>query len=320
MMDKKLLAIHQGALGDVITSFTALLFLRETYSRTDLICRQTISRMAEHLRVIDRGFALESAAFSNLFIETLDNIDMGFKNFFQAYDEIVLFSFSKMLAENLKKISGKKIIQIPPRPAPGEPIQAGRYLISWLVAEKILKKETEINCLRVHQDFRKSNFKDRKIFIHPGSGSPLKNWPLQYFFKLEKLLRESAYEPVFVLGPAEDGVSEILKKNDNRLKKQTFQLYDPVELVDTLITGCGFIGNDSGVSHLAAFLGLPTLVIFGPTDPSRWTPMGRSVKIISSSSCCDYCFETLKKGCKSMDCLTAISPRQVLEKFNMWIF
>jgi ADP-heptose:LPS heptosyltransferase len=317
MMDKKLLAIHQGALGDVVTSFTALLFLKETYSQTDLICRQTISRMAEHLRVIDRGFALESAAFSKLFIETPDNCDVRFKNFFRAYDKIVLFSFSKMLAENLKKISGEKIVQIPPRPAPGERIQVGQYLLSRLVAEKILKKETETSFLRVHQDFRKTNFKNQKIFIHPGSGSPLKNWPLQYFFKLVSLLSESAYEPVFVLGPAENKIAEILKRNDSRLKKQTFQLYDPVELVDILKTGGGFIGNDSGVSHLAAFLGLPTLVIFGPTDPSRWTPMGCSVKIINSSSCGDYCFETSQKGCKSMDCLTGITPRQVLEQFNM---
>jgi ADP-heptose:LPS heptosyltransferase len=76
MSNKKLLIIHQGALGDVVTSFTSLLLLRKTYSQIDLVCRQSIGRMAEHLKVIDRSFSLEAAAFSTLFTGKIPLISM----------------------------------------------------------------------------------------------------------------------------------------------------------------------------------------------------------------------------------------------------
>jgi len=46
------------------------------------------------------------------------------------------------------------------------------------------------------------------------------------------------------------------------------------EVAGELRTGRLFIGNDSGVTHLAAWLGLPTIALFGPTDPASWAPLG----------------------------------------------
>ena len=42
----------------------------------------------------------------------------------------------------------------------------------------------------------------------------------------------------------------------------------------------GYLGNDSGITHLAAMLGVPTLALFGPTDPLIWRPLGPSVRVI----------------------------------------
>jgi heptosyltransferase III len=318
MSNKKLLTIHQGALGDVATSFISLLLLRKTYSHIDLVCRQSIGRMAEHLKVVDRSFSLEAAAFSQLFGKQHVDLNGGLINFLRSYDDIVLFSFSGNLAENIKNASGKKIFQIPPRPEPSEKIHVGHYLISCMVEAKILKKMPENNILDIYQDFRDSDFREKKIFIHPGSGSRLKNWPIRYFLKLEKMLSFDGFETIFILGPAEDGVAEVILRNG--LSNEKFlHLFDPVELVNILKTGGAFIGNDSGVSHLAAFIGLPTLVIFGPTHPLRWCPMGRRVETISCCFDCDPCFETSKKGCESMDCLVKLSPEQARKKFNIFI-
>jgi heptosyltransferase III len=318
MPNKKLLTIHLGSLGDVVISFTSLLLLRRTYSQIDLVCRQSIGQMAEYLKVIDRNFSLEAAAFSHLYGKFSVDFDDGIIDFLMSYDDIILFSFSENLAENIKNASGRRVFKIPPRPEPSEKVHVGQYLISRMMNLKLLEDKAEDNIMDVYQDFRNLNLKEKKIFIHPGSGSHLKNWPIQNFLKLVKMLSDDGFDPFFILGPAEDGVAETILRN-GLSDEQVLQLFDPVKLVNILKTGTAFIGNDSGVSHLAAFIGLPTLVIFGPTHPLRWSPMGRKVETISCQFDCDPCFETSKRNCESMDCLTGITPEQVQHKFNMFI-
>jgi heptosyltransferase III len=320
MPNKNLLIIHQGALGDVVTSFTSILLLRERYSQIDLICRHSIGRIAENLKIIDHSFSLEAAAFSSLFGKKQEKFIDRIITFLKNYDNIILFSFSKDLTENIKHASGKKVFQIPPRPKLSEKTHVGQNLISCMVDAKLLKEKTENNFLDAHQDFRDPDFKEKKVFIHPGSGSRMKNWPIQHFLKLGKILSDDGFKTLFIVGPAEDGLAETIIKNRLSDEQQVLQLFDSVELVNILKTGGAFIGNDSGVSHLAAFIGVPTLVIFGPTQPLRWRPMGRKVEtIINSRFDCDPCFETSKKGCEFMDCLLGISPEQVRAKFYEFI-
>jgi heptosyltransferase III len=320
MPNKNLLIIHQGALGDVVTSFTSLLLLRERYSQIDLISRHSVGRIAENLKVIDRSFSLEAAAFSSLFGKKQEKFNDRIITFLKNYDNIILFSFSKDLAENIKHASGKIVFQIPPRPQPSEKFHVAQYLISCMVDAKLIKGKTENNLLDAYQDFRDPDVREKKVLIHPGSGSRMKNWPLQNFLKLGKLLSNDGFEPLFILGPAEDGVAETILKNRLSDEQQVLQLFDSVELVNILKTGRAFIGNDSGVSHLAAFIGVPTLVIFGPTQPLRWRPLGRKVEIIINNRFdCDPCFETLKRECEFMDCLLGISIEQVRTKFNEFI-
>ena len=55
----------------------------------------------------------------------------------------------------------------------------------------------------------------------------------------------------------------------------------PLTELMTQISRCrAFIGNDSGITHLAAYIGCPTTVLFGPTDPRVWGPLGRRARVI----------------------------------------
>jgi ADP-heptose:LPS heptosyltransferase len=90
--------------------------------------------------------------------------------------------------------------------------------------------------------------------IHSVSGSPKKNWPL--FDELMKRLPSARLLPT--------GRSLL-------------------ELSRYLRTASGFIGNDSGITHLAAYLGCPTIALFGPTDPRVWGPIGRRSRVIWKS-------------------------------------
>lgn len=118
------------------------------------------------------------------------------------------------------------------------------------------------------------------ILIHPGSGSPLKNWPAERFLELAARLRETGNSVRFILGEVELErwpAEEIARFDD------AAEVLRPATYVD-LLTECSrarlFIGNDSGPAHLAGIVGIPTLALFGPMSPRRWKPLGPRVQSI----------------------------------------
>jgi ADP-heptose:LPS heptosyltransferase len=107
----------------------------------------------------------------------------------------------------------------------------------------------------------------RYILLMPGSGSLAKNWPAENYLQLaQELARSTAV--LTVLGPAEDH----LEKSFPNLQVISNSALGALAGLARLSSA--FVGNDSGVSHLAAAAGARGVVIFGPTDPARWRPLG----------------------------------------------
>lgn len=102
--------------------------------------------------------------------------------------------------------------------------------------------------------------------IHPFSGSRRKNWPLEKFRQLARGLERRM--PVRWCAGEEDP-----------LLPDAHRLDDLYELARWLAQAALYIGNDSGITHLAAAVGTPVLAIFGPTDPAVWAPRGPHVRI-----------------------------------------
>ncbi len=103
--------------------------------------------------------------------------------------------------------------------------------------------------------------------IHPFSGSPRKNWPLERYRELALRLDM----PVrWCAGPEE--------QLDEAVRIDNLQ-----ELASWLSTARLYIGNDSGITHLAAAVGVPVVAIFGPTDPAVWAPRGDRVRVVSGN-------------------------------------
>jgi heptosyltransferase-3 len=106
------------------------------------------------------------------------------------------------------------------------------------------------------------------IAMHPFSGSARKNWPLENF----RALAASAPLPVhFTAGP-EGELGDAVRFED---------LY---ELALWLASARAYVGNDSGISHLAAAVGTPVVALFGPTNPHVWAPRGPRVEIAPLSA------------------------------------
>lgn len=152
------------------------------------------------------------------------------------------------------------------------------------------------------------------VVLHPGSGSKGKVWPLERFQRLAEILQERLRSKILVvLGPAEEGEAERVFEE---MDPQTFIPVKGLSLlqVASLMEGSRvFIGNDSGISHLASALGIPTITIFGPTDPEVWAPRGERVWVVRNGTPCSPCSRDRFLQCTGIDCLRGIGIDQVLE-------
>ena len=120
------------------------------------------------------------------------------------------------------------------------------------------------------------------IAVHPGSGSANKCWPAARFAALIERISGS----VLVLrGPADGAPCKELARRLGGRGNIAEAVAPGVPQLAGLIGACrAFIGNDSGVSHLAAALGVPTVAVYGRTDPAVWSPLGPAVRAVGDGT------------------------------------
>jgi heptosyltransferase III len=111
------------------------------------------------------------------------------------------------------------------------------------------------------------------VAVHHGSGSVRKNWPRERFEELAEAMRRRGWPVAWIVGPADDD-------RGPRGESQRWISLPLPELARRL-AGCRlFVGNDSGVSHLAAAVGCPTVALFGSTNAAVWAPRGPRVTVV----------------------------------------
>ncbi len=146
-----------------------------------------------------------------------------------------------------------------------------------------------------------------RVVLHPGSGSPKKNPPLKFYLNLYHLLDREGFKPTFVLGVAEENLFEELNGFE------IFFVGDVLDFAKRLKGAKAFIGNDSGFSHLASYLGIPTIAIFGPTDPRQWKPIGPKTVVIYKKLPCSPCFPSSCQRKVEKECLKLVKEEEVLK-------
>ena len=308
MPNSKLLIIHQGALGDFVLIFPAIVRLHNYYGSIDVLCQSGLGKLAKSLGLVENWYPLEAAYVATLFS---DNVDSKTKTLLTTYVKILLFSLSSELEQSICHITSKPGCRIAPKPPPHLRIHLTEFVLENLIKCKLIKKENGI-IEGIPPSIRRRRPKDSdKILLHPGAGRIRKRWSISNFLEVEAMLEADGLKPEFILGPAEEDLVDALP----RTNRTVHLLSDLTELVTLLNSAGGYIVNDSGASHLAAFLGVPTVVIFGPTDPERWKPVGRAVDIVRPELECRPCFETEAVNCEDPCCLEKITPEEVIKSF-----
>jgi ADP-heptose:LPS heptosyltransferase len=279
------LVIFPGALGDLICALPAIAAIARRYPDADLelmapseLARFAVGRIAG----VARGHSIDSREMSAMFRED-GGRDEAARAFFAGFDAIHSFFASadtKYRAALGEAAGGAEISFHPFRPEhPGH--VAAAYLRS--VGAPSENLDTSIALLEsdlasARQVLSRASLEPaRYLMILPGSGSPAKNWAARRFVELARSIAEPMRSLV-VLGPAEAALAGTFASE--KLRVESALGLPTVAALARM--SAAFVGNDSGVSHLAAAAGARGLVIFGPTDPRRWRPLGR-VRIISHS-------------------------------------
>ena len=313
MANSNLLIIHQGALGDVVLTFPAIIALRQKFNHVDILCQSQVGKLAAHLGLVEKGYPLESAYFATLFADQMDN---KIRDLLGTYARILVFSFSSGLENTINQKTDCPCLRIPPRPPAREKTHVAEFIIQTLETGGLIEAADSNDVVsswhRTEICGAGRPIATSKIIIHPGSGSIRKRWPLTNFLDLADRLEKQGLQPMFVCGPAEPDLIAEIRNRD----RQVHTFSELTDLVDGLESTSAYIGNDSGVSHLAAFLGIPTVVIFGPADPVRWKPLGSRVQIVHPELDCQPCFEIEPDNCALPVCLTDATLESVLTAFD----
>jgi heptosyltransferase-1 len=132
-------------------------------------------------------------------------------------------------------------------------------------------------CEKTLQDYSISKF----VILNPGSGWGAKTWPAERFAEVAKGLRQHSVQSVINFGPNEQGLADTVAKLSGGAAIPIS--CSVTELIALTRRASLFIGGDTGPLHLAAALRIPSVALFGPTDPSRNGPYGNASVILRSS-------------------------------------
>ena len=276
----KILVIRGGAIGDFILTLPAIAALRKQFSdaHLEVLGYPHIAQLALAGGVVDRVQSIEARALAGFFARG-GALSEDLMDYFSEFDIIVSYLFDPDLIfqTNVALCSRTQFISGPHRPKEAEKIHATKVYLKPLERLAIFGADHRPH-LRIGPRPVNSAL---RLAIHPGSGSETKNWPEKNWADLlQHLIRSTQLNLLLVGGEAEGERLHRLAAQLPPTRIQLAQSRPLPELAEELQQCIAFIGHDSGISHLAAALGLPGLILWGDTIEEIWRPPHQTVSIL----------------------------------------
>ncbi len=290
-MKRTVVMIHPGALGDVLLAVPAMRRLRTRFPghRLALCAGPEVSSLLATCDIVDDWASLQAREAASLFVESGQSA--GRWQEWLSYCDLAvgwMQDAEGRFAARLRSFGARQAIVRSPFSDDLKAIhQSDRFLeiIGEDPAESVegFSPSGASTLGPPAQEYlRQRGFSDSAtlVFIHPGSGSRAKCVGLEILVPVVEAIQDKGAIPVILEGPADQIQVEGLL---NALPTQPLVLkgLDLVTIAGLLVQGRLFIGHDSGLTHLAALVGIPTVALFGPTDPERWAPRGAQVTILA---------------------------------------
>lgn len=297
----KILIIRPSALGDTLMLLPALTQLG---SNTEVIFAGKKPGLDFLKPYVNTCLDYERPGWHTLFMEGLAP---GTTFPLPPVDHIVAFLNDRdgCVKENLKAFLPGTLIHIfPPFPPPEEKLHVAFYLAQCLQSSGLpVDAAKSIEEARQHPMFMDSFQRGRNgtIIFHPGSGGSKKNHSPDFWLEL---INGACKDPLFsnrpvilLLGPAEEPLFAFFREKLNPEKLEISISPDSESLLSLLNSSSLYFGHDSGITHLAAMHGIPTIALFKNSSVCQWSPLGPAVRVVEDkTSPSELIRETLREA------------------------
>ncbi|HLE86416.1 MAG TPA: glycosyltransferase family 9 protein [Candidatus Brocadiaceae bacterium] len=325
---QNILIIRPCALGDLVVTLPTIEAIRNYFknARIEIMGYSSFLEIVKGRFYADTISRFDQADIAHLFTKN-SNVPASLINKLSNMDLIISFVSDKeqVMVSNLRAAGVKHVIHYEPFPSEGEDIHIIDHFLRCLdllgvhhsnKIPKIFLRDEDVLLGEKFLNDRVVDPKKMLVAMHPGSGSRQKCWAVDHYAELILLLKKEMDAQILLIsGQADTGIVEELrvKVRDN------FILVDrlPLPILAAIIKRSNlFVGNDSGITHVAAAVGTPAITIFGPTDPNMWGPRGERVKIFYRKSPCSPCSFDTRRNCFSKICLKGVTVEDVISKIR----
>jgi len=293
----KILVIRGGAIGDFILTLPAIAALRRQFpeAHLEVLGYPHIAQLAVAGSLVDRVQPIEARGLAGFFARN-GTLEQDLMDYFSEFDLVVSYLYDPdgVFKSNLRRCLFGQFIAGPHRPNEAEFVHATQVYLKPLERLAIFDADP-VPRLSVGQasslsqpcpEFFRNQNGDRQdacptLALHPGSGSERKNWPESKWAEfITQLTGSTKLNLLLVGGEAEGGRLKRLVTAVPQARCQTAQSMPLPELAWRLQACAAFVGHDSGISHLAAALGLPCVVLWADALEEIWRPQGKRVVIL----------------------------------------
>ncbi len=277
--------IRPGAIGDTLLTFPLLRALRAKYPGVHITFagNAAVLPLALKASLVDDASDFQSLQWSELFSSTGIHTP-SLRTLLHQTDLAIawLRDPHHLVERNLREAGAGQIIIAPGQPPHGERIHITEYLAQTIGIEAMP------GALNIPRDGNHlwdigRDAGHTRIAIHPGSGGKHKCWPVERFAGVIEQLWHKRWSTLVLFGSADGEQLAFLRQRLVPPAPEMLTMLVDAPLIEVArhLTHCQcYLGNDSGITHLAAMLGLPTIALFGPSDPVVWHPVGPDSRLI----------------------------------------
>ncbi len=283
--------LRGGALGDGIVTLPALAALRTHWptAHITLCAYPHLARLALAGGWVDEVHSLDSAAAAALFHGSA-RLAPAWSQALRAVELAINFLHdpSGVVTARLREAGVRHVKAIDPRPAAGPVADALAAPLRDLGVRVVMPCIPQLRVPGIQRETPGGSRPPgrRLVTLHPGSGSPQKNWPASKFAGLaRRLAREPDIQLMLLIGEADEACLREWDREPPIPDIPIVREPDLIQVAKVLAGACVHVGNDSGITHLAAAVATPVVALFGPSDPGMWAPRGLApVRLIQSGS------------------------------------
>jgi ADP-heptose:LPS heptosyltransferase len=275
----RILVIRGGAIGDFILTLPAIAALRRQFpaAHLEILGYPHITQLAKASGCVDAVRPIEAKGLAGFFARH-GELDAGIADYFAGFDLILSYLFDPdgIFRTNVAACTRAQLIHGPHRPDATKATHATRVYLKPLEQLAIFDADPIPRL-----DFPGEASIPPTLALHAGSGSARKNWPEARWAEfVDRLVRETEHRLLIVGGEAEGERLDRLIAGLPSERARLARSLPLVELANRMHKCAAFVGHDSGITHIAAALGLPCVVLWPETDEAIWRPQGSRVVLL----------------------------------------